>query len=399
MGGTIVFWLGLTVSICIGCVYFRDLGDVVQMIIKVKRANMIRFIRNENQFLAVGLGGGVVMSLAHFIVGAGPAWAFWLALVVIAILYGFPWVWVHLGLRNQLSTAKYYSIENAKALVSPASPVVVIENDGVARAHPDAQIMRPHLAGNAEGLKGENVVMTYCAVANLGLGYAPEIGGRNLDLEVMAQHGNNLILRDNDTREPIQHIYGRLERDGEGGPGMKPWPTFRMTFHGFEKAYPDGQVFLNKPSSNPLLRVLDMVLETIFSSGIAKQHNEAAPVMDNMSHFDDRLPNKTYVWGVNSGEDAVCFTQSFVIEQGNLVNSSVGGRAIVVAWDPIYESLGVYYNDGDAPVAQIDFFGNSDQGKLPRVESLKAGLFWHVWVEFFPETHINRTVQVSGAAT
>ena len=61
---------------------------------------------------------------------------------------------MHLRLRNQLSTAKYYSIEDAKALVSPASPVVVIENDGVARAHPDAQMMRPHLAGNAEGLKG-----------------------------------------------------------------------------------------------------------------------------------------------------------------------------------------------------------------------------------------------------
>jgi hypothetical protein len=384
--------LGLIVSISVGFVYFRDLGDVVQMLLKVKRANMVRFIRHEYQFLAIGLGGGVVMTLAHFAFDAGPAWVFWLVLAAIPVLYGFPWVWVHLGLRNQLSTAKYYSIEDAKSHVSPASPVIVIENDGVARAHPDAQIMRPHLAGSVDGLKGENVVMTYCAVANLGLGYTPEIDGRELDLEVMAQHGNNLILRDNNTREPIQHIYGRLERDGKTGPGMKPWPTYRMTFRGFEKAYPDGQVYLNKPSRNPFLRVLDMVLETIFSSGIAKQHNEAAPVMDNMSHFDDRLPNKTYVWGVNSGKDAVCFTQDFVVERGNLVNSSVDGRAIVVAWDPIYESLGVYYNDSGAPVANIDFFGNTEQGKLPRVESLKAGLFWHVWVEFFPQTDINRTV-------
>ena len=398
MVGTVAFWLGLIVAIGVGCIYFRDLGDVVQMLLKVKRANMIRFIRNEYQFLAVGLGAGVVMALAHFIAGAGPAWVFWSACAAIAFLYGFPWVWVHLGLRNQLSTANYYSIEEAKAHVSPASPVVVIENNGVARAHPDAQIMRPHLAGNAEGLSGENVVMTYCAVANLGLGYSPEIEGRQLSLEVMAQHGNNLILRDNDTREPLQHIYGRLERDGKTGPGMKPWPTFRMTFRGFEKAYPEGQVYLNRPSSNPLLRVLDMVLETIFSSGIARQHNEAAPVMDNMSHFDNRLPNKTYVWGVDEGDDAVCFTQDFVIEQGNLVNSSVGGRAIVVAWDPIYESLGVYFNDSGAPVTRIDFFGNSDQGRLQRVESLKAGLFWHVWVEFFPHTDINRTAQEADAA-
>ena len=233
--------------------------------------------------------------------------------------------------------------------------------------------------------------MTYCAVANLGLGYTPEIEGRKLDLEVIAQHGNNLILRDNNTREPIQHIHGRLERDGKAGKGMKPWPTFRMTFRGFEKAFPDGQVYLNKPSRNPLLWLLDTVLETVFSSGIAKQHNEAAPVMDNMTHYDDRLPNKTYVWGVNIGDDAVCFTQDFVIERGNLVNSSVDGRAIVVAWDPIYESMGVYYNDTGAPITSIDFFGNTGQSKLARAENLKAGLFWHVWVEFFPHTDINRT--------
>jgi hypothetical protein len=93
-----------------------------------------------------------------------------------------------------------------------------------------------------------------------------------------------------------------------------------------------------------------------------------------------------------------CFTQDFFIGQGNLVNSSVGGRAIVVAWDPIYKSLGVYDNDSGAPVTRIDFFGNSDQGRLQRVENLKAGLFWHVWVEFFPHTDINRTAQEAGAA-
>ena len=47
MLGSIIFWLGLTVSLVIGFVYFRDLGDVSQMLIRVKRKDMIRFIRNE----------------------------------------------------------------------------------------------------------------------------------------------------------------------------------------------------------------------------------------------------------------------------------------------------------------------------------------------------------------
>jgi hypothetical protein len=109
-----------------------------------------------------------------------------------------------------------------------------------------------------------------------------------------------------------------------------------------------------------------------------------------MTRSDDRLPNKTYVWGVNVDDDAVCWTDDFVVEQGNVVNAEVGGQTLVVAWEPRYESLGVWYNDTGDPVSEIDFFGNTPAGQLRRVESLKPGLFWHVWAEFFPHTDINR---------
>ena len=112
--------------------------------------------------------------------------------------------------------------------------------------------------------------------------------------------------------------------------------------------------------------------------------------MDNMSRYDDRLPNKTYVWGVNIGDDAVCWTDDFVVEQGNIVNAEVGERALVLAWDPRFESLGIWYNDTGAAVTEIDFFGNTPAGPLERVDVVKPGLFWHVWAEFFPHTDINR---------
>lgn len=408
MLGNIIFWSGLAVSLVIGFLYFRDLGDVSQMVLKVKRQNMMRFIRNEYRLLAIGLSGLVITTIVHFGFDAGPRGIWVAAILLCAVLYGFPYIWVHVGLRNQKDSARFYSIEEAKQYVSPSSQVIVLENNGVARAHPQAQLMRPHLAGNDEGLDGENVVMTYCAMANLGVGYTPEVEGEKLELEVLAQHGNNLILRDNKTGEPIQQIYGfrdadaapREDTDGAVCPlrptlAMKPWPTFRMTFRGFQKAYPEGTVFINKPPSNPILYLFDMVLEMVFSSSIDRQHRENKPVMENMSHYDDRLPNKSYVWGVNFGDDAVCWTDDFVVEQGNVVNAEVGGHSLVVAWDPRYESLGVWYNDTGAPVTEIDFFGNTPAGQLKRVESLRPGLFWHVWVEFFPHTDINRVVPVS----
>ena len=78
--------------------------------------------------------------------------------------------------------------------------------------------------------------------------------------------------------------------------------------------------------------------------------------------------------------------------------TAIGGRDIVIAWDPVYESLGAWYNDSDVAVTRIDFFGMSDQGKLVRVETLKAGLFWHVWSEFYPHTDINRLLPDADAA-
>ena len=388
MLATIFFWLGLAVSVWIGFLYFRDLGDASQLVIKVKRENTLRFIRNEYQLLAIGIGAAAVMALTHLLYDAGPRWLFLIALPVIVILYGFPYVWVHLGLRNQMRTAKYFPIEEAQFHVNPATSVLVIEHNGVARAHPDYELMRPHLAGDDDGLAGANVIMTYCAMANLGLGYSPEIDSCPLQLEVMAQHGNNLILRDNTTAEPIQQIYGY--RESEGGSGMEAWPTFRMSFRAFRKAYPDGKVFLNKPSANPLLRLFDMVMDMVLTNSISQHHREDRPIMDNMSREDPRLLKKTYIWGINVGDDATCYTQDFLFEQDNLVNATIGGRRIVVAWDPLYESLGAWYNDGDAPVTKIDFFGDSDQGKLRRVETLKPGMFWHVWAEYFPHTDINR---------
>ncbi|MTI02187.1 DUF3179 domain-containing (seleno)protein [Roseibium sp. RKSG952] len=413
MVGNLVFALGLIVSLGIGFVYFRDLGDVSQMLLKVKRKNMLRFIRHEYRLIGVGLGGFAVATLAHFLLGGGPFWLWLVAAVLTLLLYGFPYVWVHLGLRNQLNDAQYFPIEEARKYVGPTAPVIVIEHNGHARAHPDAQIMRPHLAGDVDGLGGEDVVMTYCAMANLGQGYSPRIEGRRLNLEVLAQHGNNLILRDNDTGEPIQHIYGFREADRDPNPDgpacpirpeaqMKPWPTFRMTFRGFQKAYPEGEVFLNKPSSNPLLRLLDMMTEITFGWGIGRQHQEDAPVMDNIDRSDHRLPNKTYVWGITIGKDAACWTDDFIVENNWIVNTNVGGRNVVVSLDPKYESLGVWYNDFSQPVTQCDFWGHSDLGQLTRVETLRAGVFWHVWSEFFPNTDINRvgisSMVIEGAA-
>ena len=93
MIGNTLFLIGIVVAVAIGFAYFRDLGDVSQMILRVKRKNMIRFIRNEYRLLIIGFGATVLMALAHFGLDGGPRWLFWIALPVLIVLYGFPDQW------------------------------------------------------------------------------------------------------------------------------------------------------------------------------------------------------------------------------------------------------------------------------------------------------------------
>ena len=86
----------------------------------------------------------------------------------------------------------------------------------------------------------------------------------------------------------------------------------------------------------------------------------------------------------------MAYTEDFIRDNNNLINATVGDRGIVVAYDPEFKSVGVYYNDSDQAVSEINFWGESDQGKLQRVETVKAGLYWCVWVNYYPETDLNR---------
>ena len=69
-------------------------------------------------------------------------------------------------------------------------------------------------------------------------------------------------------------------------------------------------------------------------------------------------------------------------------------RWFMIAYDEEFESVGIFYNDGDQLISSIDFWGNSNAGKLSRVETVNAAAYWCVWVNFFSETDLNRESMV-----
>lgn len=123
MIGYLLFYAGLLVSLIIGLLNFRDLGDIPQLVTKTKRVNVDRFIRIEYQLLGTGAVAWSMSAIAHLGIGLGPGWLFWTATVLTGALVAFVWVYVHKGLRNQKVSAKFYSIAEAQEFVSPTTRV------------------------------------------------------------------------------------------------------------------------------------------------------------------------------------------------------------------------------------------------------------------------------------
>lgn len=396
-----IFWLSMLIAQVLGFLLFKDLADVSQWVVQSPRETTMWVWYHRWAISFFALAAMAITCYLKYrqrnVIGNK-------AFISLALFFCFTFysgmINPHIMMRARMDNGVFVSIEEAKKYVKPYESVIVLEINGKARAHSDKQLLRPHVAGNGE-LGGENVVMTYCGLTNLGMAYTPEINGQKLDLAPMSQLENNLIMYDKISGEPIQQLWGQTEADynQNSESKMREWPTYRMPFDKFAVAFPEGEVYVNdylvedmRPSfwDNPFLAIYDPIMELIFKLAVAHQETNDEPTFPTLEHIDPRLPSKEQIYGLNVGDDYVAYTEEFVKEQAQPINATIGEKAIVVSYDKEFKSLGIFYNTTGNAITEIDFYGQTPYGKLPRVETVKAGAYWIIWANFFPETDINR---------
>ena len=240
-------WFFIAVAFVSAFILFRDLADATQFVLETNRKLTMWTWFNRKRILAVSVLGVVAVAAILFLMPSVLG-------VIPATIMGVVWAGMIFAgtvnpammMRARQDNGRFVSVEAAKAHVAPDETVVVVEMNGEARAHPDKQLVRPHVAGG-KPLGGQDIVMTYCGLTNLGIAVTPEIEGKRLQLRPIAQLNNNLILADDDSDQPIQQLWLTMEKDVNASKerSMKQWPSFRMPFSKFELAYPNGEVFLN----------------------------------------------------------------------------------------------------------------------------------------------------------
>ena len=312
-------------------------------------------------------------------------WAVSISTIFCTVVGLYLHTYILFGAQPLLTQAKYSNFEQADVFLQPEDDVVVIEVNGAATGFPDKFAINPHVAGAEIG--GQKLTMTYCGLSHLGQAFVPEDPDNLPNWGVMTNWANNLVMYDRNNGEPIQQITGTAEYTGRS---MSHYPTFRLSYGNFKRAFPDGEVYFNPIEESPWWRKLSFVPFILFAGPFLQRNRDpsteamAFPIDRN----DDRLHPKTQVYGVRIGGENVVYTKDFVLDNGGVVHANIGGRKIVVAYDADFDSVGAFYTSDN--VKSVDVYGNSEIGKLDRVETFQSEVIWGVWQHFMTDTDINR---------
>ena len=377
---------------------FAILADLTQIIITPPRAVMSALWRARWVMMAVSgaaLAAGLYLGVAGGLVsGTGAAWtAAGFGVLFFAAFINVPYVLFNTDGRH----ARFVGQDRAGPYLDESAEVAVVELGGEARAYSTDWISRHHVASNADEPFGdEDSVMTFCGMSHSALAFSPKIGGERVEFGVGGQQANNLLLYDRNKNRLIQQLYGGFEpfTQGQATERMPRQPVRLMPYGAFRTLYPEGRVYFNPfwaPFRNPALRLFDRFGRFIADTAIRHQHDRGndKPFFPTIPKFDDRLANKTLVYAFDIADDRVAYTKEFLIEQGNRVEVTIGGQAIVLVHFP---DLGFVdaFKTGGREAAGIGPDGVTAAGEKLERQVMIPEIFWMVWANYFPNTALNR---------
>ena len=309
----IAFIISLIVAMVLVAVGFFALADLIQWFVHFP--DSFPYWTFNNRFLLM-VPGSAALILAIVLNAKQKFMSKWLMggftlIYFVLFMSGFiapPYIMF----RSQHYAAEYVSIDQVEEMyLSDGDEVLVMEINGDARAYPNKWIVQPHIAGDRVG--GENVVMTYCGLSHVGQAYYNEIDGETIDLKVMTQLKNNLVMFDNNSKEPIPQVYGSMINTNRN---LHQIPSTVMPYASFVKLYPRGKVYCYSHENGIDRMVYKMLDNVIYQEGGQYDKSIEELSFPSIAYDDNRLHAKEQVYGIRINGETVAYTRDYIIRNG-----------------------------------------------------------------------------------
>ena len=312
---------------------------------------------------------------------------------------------------------KYVSIEEADEWLEPREPVILVEIEGTARAYP-LQILTWHEIVN-DTLAGVPVAVTFCPLCNTAIALRRVVGdGQETTFGTTGRlRYSNLIMYDRLTETWWQQATGEGIAGEHAGAVLDILPATIVAWETFVKTHPEADVlsketgFTRSYGINPYSGYDDI---------------DESPFLFRGPETPGQLPAMARVLTVELGEEAVAYPFA-ELEEVRVVNDDMGGRPIVVFWEPGTASAldsgiiaqgrdvgtaDTYSRELDGQTLTFTFdgerflddqtgtewtvLGEAVSGPLEGKELapvVNVNHFWFSWAAFRPETRIYRPEQ------
>lgn len=299
---------------------------------------------------------------------------------------------------------QFDDLATANLWLQPASPVIALEIDGVARAYPLAILTRHEIANDV--INDVPVAVTFCPLCNSAIVFDRRVDGEALRFGVSGLLRNSdLIMWDDITQTLWQQLTGEGIVGAHTGRLLDIVPSQLVGYAAFKAQYPQGQVLSTQGrfyGSNPYVNydssprpflfmgaLDDRLLATERILGADIDGVSVAypfPLLAEAGVINDRVAETDVaaIWqpGAFSALDAASIDLSRDVGMAALFDRVVDGRALTFEWV-----------DGDIVDAETgsawNIFGSAVSGDLAGRQLRQINAFphfWFAWAAFYPDT-------------
>ena len=319
---------------------------------------------------------------------------------------------------------EFASVAEAPPYMHAREPVISLEVDGTARAHPLAIMMWHEIVNDTIG--GVPVAVTFCPLCNTAVVFDRRVDGDILRFGVSGLLCNSdLIMWDDATQSWWQKATGDAIVGSMAGTELSLPPAPIIAWEAFAENFADGEVLIRPIPESAVLSRYDNPPYAGYDDVDNSPFLYDGPV-------DGRLPATARVLTVEVEVDGqfVAYPFSFLAEVG-LVNDRIGALDIVALFDDgmhsaflderrrlhssgaatVYErivdgrTLTLEHTDARffdlEPGLEWNLLGRAVSGALKgeRLESvIHRNDFWFAWAAFNPETQVRASTDQLGSA-
>ncbi len=218
---------------------------------------------------------------------------------------------------------RFVSVAEADAWLKPQEPVILFKINDDARAYP-IQILIWHEIVNDE-VGGIPVAVTFCPLCNTAIAFDRRVGNLVLDFGTTGRlRFSNLIMYDRQTETWWQQATGEAIVGELTGTQLLILPAVIIAWETFKATYPEGKVLSR---------------ETGYRRSYGQNPYTGYDNVDNTPFLYEgpetpgKLPPMARVLTVDLNDEAVAYPYH-ILADVHVVNDTVGGKPIVVMWQP-----------------------------------------------------------------